>query len=104
MRTSAATLTVTIVRGCSRSGVSLQCRVSGSPQRPPGQPGLREAGARGPLLPAAEVPGLAEAARPRLPSPCPASAEDADLPVLAAKTPFTLPAKDEYQGEAGARQ
>lgn len=104
MRTSAATLTVTIVRGCSRSGVLWLCRVSGSSQRPPGEPGLREAGARVPLLTAAEVPGLAEAARPRLPSPGPASAEDADLPVLAAKTPFTLPAKDEHQGKVGPRQ
>ena len=74
--------------------VLCQCHVSGSPFNPTLGSDLGEAGAWDPLLTAAEVPGLAEAPRPRLPSP-PASIEDADLSILASKTrPFALPAKD----------
>ena len=74
--------------------VLCQCHVSGSPFNPTLGPDLSEAGAWDPLLTAAEVPGLAEAPWPRLPSP-PASIEDTDLSILASKTrPFALPAKD----------
>ena len=80
----------------------MSAHVSGCPLPPPGDPDLGEAGARDPVLAATEVAGLAEAARPRLPPPFPASAEDSALSVLASQTPFAQPAK--YPGEAGPRQ
>ena len=101
MRTSPASLTVRS-GGWRGSQVWCQCRVSGCPLPPPGDPDLGEAGARDPVLAAVEVPGLAEAARPRLPSPGPASVEDSGLSLLAPQTPFLQP--DKYQGEAGPRQ
>ena len=80
----------------------MSAHVSGCPLPPPCDPDLGEAGARASLLAAAEVAGLAEAARPRLPPPGPASAEDSALSVLTPQTPFAQPAK--YPGEAGSRQ